>query len=275
MITTVHGASRYTASRKAFHALGCSGGGCASDIASQIIDNLGWTWAMVQVLRERHRDRQVPARADTGQRQTGDRYHWPVERSWRGACYRLLDEVLDPKLAGQQCQRAPRCRRILPVFDVTTLSVMTMCPPRMAGCDLRIVVPVGWRWRLSCGRPAFAIGGQAIGLVTEQNLTRPRQQLLATSAPGFQPSTLRRAEGADPFGAGLQSGARPSASTILQGDLQGVVTGLESVYQGRREFETLRREMPSSCITASSSTRAKRECIWHLAPVAMFEKHPS
>ena len=148
-------------------------------------------------------------------------------------------------LPGARRQRHPGAGAFARFGDkVDFVGMWTMCPPLMAGCDLVMGAGRVAMEALLCGRPAFAIGeARAIGLVTEQNLDEASPATSATSAPGSG-HRLCRAEGADPSALASKVVPDPVRQRILQEyDLQGVVTGLESVYQDA-VVETLRREMP-------------------------------
>ena len=106
-----------------------------------------------------------------------------------------------------------------------------------------------------------------------QNLDEALASNFGDIGPRGSGHRLCRAEGADPFGAGLKVVPDPVRQRILQEyDLQGVVTGLESVYRDA-VVETLRREMPVIMYHRFIEHESERGVHGTWLPVAMFEKH--
>ena len=247
------------------------------DIASQIIDNLGVDPAMVQVLRNGIRDRQVPARADTSDndkpviaiigRLSGPRGALlPVAGRGAGSGKPVRVRVV----SGTQVPA--RFARFQDKVDF--VGYVDDVPALMAGCDLVIGAGRVAMEALLCGRPAFAIGeARAIGLVTGRIWTKRLPATSATSAPGSG-HRLCRAEGADPFGAGLQGGARPSApADPAKYDLQGVVTGLESRLSGCRGRDPAPGDAGHH-VSPLHRARERKGSAWHLAPSRHVREAP-
>ncbi|KAE9635038.1 polysaccharide deacetylase family protein [Aeromonas veronii] len=276
MITTVHGRQPVHASRKAFHALGYRAVAVCEDIAHQIVDNLGVDPAIVQVLRNGIEtdkfqpvpvpDNPKPVIAIIG-RLSGPKGE---------LCYRLLDEVLDldackvrivsgTKVPERFARFAGRAEFVGYVDDV---------PALLASCDLVIGAGRVAMEALLCGRPAFAIGeARAIGLVTEQNL----DEALASNFGDIGPKDL-----AIDFAAlkgeietALASKTVPEVIRQRIQDeygLQGVVSGLETIYQDA-VVETLRREMPVIMYHRFIEQDSEKGVHGTWMPIAMFEKH--
>lgn len=276
MITTVHGRQPVHASRKAFHALGYRAVAVCEDIASQIIDNLGVDPAIVQVLRNGiETDKFQPVAAPAN-----DKLVIAIIGRLSGPkgelCYRLLDEVLDLDacqvrvVSGSQVpERFARFRD-----RVDFVGYVDDVPALMAQCDLVIGAGRVAMEALLCGRPAFAIGeAKAIGLVTEDNLT----EALASNFGDIGPKDL-----AIDFAAlkaliapALASKEVPEAIRQRIQDeygLQGVVSGLESIYQDA-VVETLRREMPVIMYHRFIAHESEKGVHGTWMPITMFEKH--
>ena len=276
MITTVHGRQPVHASRKAFHALGYRAVAVCEDIAHQIIDNLGVDPAKVQVLRngiETDQFQPVPAPANPKPviaiigRLSGPKGE---------LCYRLLDEVLDLDayrvriVSGTQVpERFARFKE-----KAEFVGYVDDVPALLANCDLVIGAGRVAMEALLCGRPAFAIGeAKAIGLVTESNLA----EALASNFGDIGPQDLAIDFTAlkTQIAPALASKAVPEAIRLRIQDeygLQGVVSGLECVYQDA-VVETLRREMPVIMYHRFIEQDSEKGVHGTWLPVAMFEKH--
>ncbi|HEH9395620.1 TPA: polysaccharide deacetylase family protein [Aeromonas salmonicida] len=276
MITTVHGRQPVHASRKAFHALGFRAVAVCEDIAHQIIDNLGVDPAIVQVLRngiETDKFQPVPAPDNaTPVIAIIGRLSGPKGE----LCYRLLDEVLDLDacqvrvVSGSQLPE--RFHRFQSQVDF--VGYVDDVPALLAGCDLVIGAGRVAMEALLCGRPAFAIGeAKAIGLVTEQNL----DEALASNFGDIGPQDLAIDFAAlkGQIAPALASRTVPESvrQRVLQEyDLQGVVTGLESIYQDA-VVETLRREMPVIMYHRFIEHESEKGVHGTWLPATMFEKH--
>lgn len=276
MITTVHGRQPVHASRKAFHALGYRAVAVCEDIAHQIIDNLGVDPAKVQVLRngiETDQFQPVPAPANPKPviaiigRLSGPKGE---------LCYRLLDEVLDLDayrvriVSGTQVpERFSRFKE-----KAEFVGYVDDVPALLANCDLVIGAGRVAMEALLCGRPAFAIGeAKAIGLVTESNLA----EALASNFGDIGPQDLAIdfAVLKQLIAEALASKAVPEAIRLRIQDeygLQGIVSGLESIYQDA-VVETLRREMPVIMYHRFIEQDSEKGVHGTWLPVAMFEKH--
>ncbi|MGY4109533.1 polysaccharide deacetylase family protein [Aeromonas encheleia] len=276
MITTVHGRQPVHASRKAFHALGYRAVAVCEDIARQIIDNLGVDPAMVQVLRNGiETDRFQPVPAPDNVRPVIaiiGRLSGPKGE----LCYRLLDEVLDLASCRVRVVSGTRVPERFARFEdrVEFVGYLDDVPTLLAGCDLVIGAGRVAMEALLCGRPAFAIGeAKAIGLVTEQNLDKA----LASNFGDIGPQDL-----AIDFAA-LKAQIAPALASKAVSDplrlriqheygLQGVVSGLESVYQDA-VVGTLRREMPVIMYHRFIEQESEKGVHGTWLPIAMFEKH--
>ena len=276
MITTVHGRQPVHASRKAFHALGYRAVAVCEDIAHQIIDNLGVDPAIVQVLRngiETDKFQPVPAPENPKPviaiigRLSGPKGE---------LCYRLLDEVLDLDACQVRVVSGTKVPERFARFQdkVDFVGYVDDVPALLAQCDLVIGAGRVAMEALLCGRPAFAIGeAKAIGLVTEQNL----DEALASNFGDIGPQDLAIDFAAlkGQIASALASKSVPGSlrQRILQEyDLQGVVTGLESIYQDA-VVETLRREMPVIMYHRFIEQESEKGVHGTWLPVAMFEKH--
>lgn len=276
MITTVHGRQPVHASRKAFHALGYRAVAVCEDIAHQIIDNLGVDPAKVQVLRngiETDKFQPMPA-PDNAKPVIAiiGRLSGPKGE----LCYRLLDEVLDLAACRVRVVSGTRLPERFARFEdrVEFVGYLDDVPTLLAGCDLVIGAGRVAMEALLCGRPAFAIGeARAIGLVTEQNLDKA----LASNFGDIGPQDL-----AIDFAALKAQIATALASKAVSDPLrlriqheyglQGVVSGLESVYQDA-VVETLRREMPVIMYHRFIEQESEKGVHGTWLPIAMFEKH--
>lgn len=276
MITTVHGRQPVHASRKAFHALGYRAVAVCEDIAHQIIDNLGVDPAKVQVLRngiETDKFQPMPA-PDNAKPVIAiiGRLSGPKGE----LCYRLLDEVLDLSACRVRVVSGTRLPERFTRFEdrVEFVGYVDDVPTLLAGCDLVIGAGRVAMEALLCGRPAFAIGeARAIGLVTEQNLDKA----LASNFGDIGPQDL-----AIDFAALKAQIATALASKAVSDPLrlriqheyglQGVVSGLESVYQDA-VVETLRREMPVIMYHRFIEQESEKGVHGTWLPIAMFEKH--
>ncbi|MGY3887773.1 polysaccharide deacetylase family protein [Aeromonas aquatica] len=276
MITTVHGRQPVHASRKAFHALGYRAVAVCEDIAHQIIDNLGVDPAKVQVLRNGiETDQFQPVPAPDNVRPVIaiiGRLSGPKGE----LCYRLLDEVLDLDAWQVRVVSGTKVPERFARFQdkVDFVGYVDDVPTLLAGCDLVIGAGRVAMESLLCGRPAFAIGeAKAIGLVTEQNL----DEALASNFGDIGPQDL-----AIDFAA-LQAQIVTALASKVVSDtlrqriqheygLQGVVSGLESVYQDA-VVETLRREMPVIMYHRFIEHDSEKGVHGTWLPVAMFEKH--
>ncbi|MBV7416778.1 polysaccharide deacetylase family protein [Aeromonas sp. sif2433] len=276
MITTVHGRQPVHASRKAFHALGYRAVAVCEDIAHQIIDNLGVDPAKVQVLRNGIEtdkfqpmpspDNAKPVIAIIG-RLSGPKGE---------LCYRLLDEVLDLAACRVRVVSGTRLPERFARFEdrVEFVGYVDDVPTLLAGCDLVIGAGRVAMEALLCGRPAFAIGeARAIGLVSEQNL----DEALASNFGDIGPQDL-----AIDFAVLKAQIVTALASKTVSDPLrlriqheyglQGVVSGLESVYQDA-VVETLRREMPVIMYHRFIEQESEKGVHGTWLPIAMFEKH--
>ena len=161
-------------------------------------------------------------------------------------CYRLLDEVLDLDACQVRVVSGTKVPEHFARFQdkVDFVGYVDDVPALMAQCDLVIGAGRVAMEALLCGRPAFAIGeAKAIGLVDESNLA----EALASNFGDIGPQDLAIDFAAlkGQIASALASKSVPGSlrQRILQEyDLQGVVTGLESIYQDA-VVETLRREI--------------------------------
>ncbi|BBT78412.1 polysaccharide deacetylase [Aeromonas sp. YN13HZO-058] len=276
MITTVHGRQPVHASRKAFHALGYRAVAVCEDIAHQIVDNLGVDPAIVQVLRngiETDKFQPVPA-PDTPKPVIAiiGRLSGPKGE----LCYRLLDEVLDLDACRVRIVSGTKVPERFARFEggAEFVGYVDDVPALLAGSDLVIGAGRVAMEALLCGRPAFAIGeAKAIGLVTEQNL----DEALASNFGDIGPKDLAidfvalKGE----IESALASKTVPKAIRQRIQDeygLQGVVSGLESIYQDA-VVETLRREMPVIMYHRFIEQDSEKGVHGTWMPIAMFEKH--
>lgn len=276
MITTVHGRQPVHASRKAFHALGYRAVAVCEDIAHQIVDNLGVDPAIVQVLRngiETDKFQPVPA-PDNPKPVIAiiGRLSGPKGE----LCYRLLDEVLDLDACRVRIVSGTKVPERFARFEgrAEFVGYVDDVPALLASCDLVIGAGRVAMEALLCGRPAFAIGeARAIGLVTEQNL----DDALASNFGDIGPKDL-----AIDFAAlkgeietALTSKTVPEAIRQRIQDeygLQGVVSGLETIYQDT-VVETLRREMPVIMYHRFIEQDSEKGVHGTWMPITMFEKH--
>lgn len=276
MITTVHGRQPVHASRKAFHALGLRAVAVCEDIAHQIVDNLGVDPAIVQVLRngiEIDKFQPVPA-PDNPKPVIAiiGRLSGPKGE----LCYRLLDEVLDLDACKVRIVSGTKVPERFARFEgrAEFVGYVDDVPALLASCDLVIGAGRVAMEALLCGRPAFAIGeARAIGLVTEQNL----DDALASNFGDIGPKDL-----AIDFAAlkgeietALTSKTVPEAIRQRIQDeygLQGVVSGLETIYQDT-VVETLRREMPVIMYHRFIEQDSEKGVHGTWMPITMFEKH--
>lgn len=276
MITTVHGRQPVHASRKAFHALGLRAVAVCEDIAHQIVDNLGVDPAIVQVLRngiETDKFQPVPA-PDNPKPVIAiiGRLSGPKGE----LCYRLLDEVLDLDACKVRVVSGTKAPERFARFEgrAEFVGYVDDVPALLAGSDLVIGAGRVAMEALLCGRPAFAIGeARAIGLVTEQNL----DDALASNFGDIGPKDL-----AIDFAAlkgeietALTSKTVPEAIRQRIQDeygLQGVVSGLETIYQDT-VVETLRREMPVIMYHRFIEQDSEKGVHGTWMPITMFEKH--
>ncbi|HHQ4914628.1 polysaccharide deacetylase family protein [Aeromonas veronii] len=276
MITTVHGRQPVHASRKAFHALGYRAVAVCEDIAHQIVDNLGVDPAIVQVLRngiETDKFQPVPA-PDNPKPVIAiiGRLSGPKGE----LCYRLLDEVLDLDACRVRIVSGTKVPERFARFEgrAEFVGYVDDVPALLAGCDLVIGAGRVAMEALLCGRPAFAIGeAKAIGLVTERNLG----EALASNFGDIGPKDL-----AIDFAAlkgeietALTSKTVPEAIRQRIQDeygLQGVVSGLETIYQDT-VVETLRREMPVIMYHRFIEQDSEKGVHGTWMPITMFEKH--
>ncbi|WP_429039761.1 polysaccharide deacetylase family protein [Aeromonas veronii] len=276
MITTVHGRQPVHASRKAFHALGYRAVAVCEDIAHQIVDNLGVDPAIVQVLRngiETDKFQLVPA-PDNPKPVIAiiGRLSGPKGE----LCYRLLDEVLDLDACKVRIVSGTKVPERFARFEdrAEFVGYVDDVPALLAGCDLVIGAGRVAMEALLCGRPAFAIGeATAIGLVTERNLG----EALASNFGDIGPKDL-----AIDFAAlkgevesALASKVVPKAIRQRIQDeygLQGVVSGLETIYQDA-VVETLRREMPVIMYHRFIEQDSEKGVHGTWMPITMFEKH--
>ncbi|MFM5431951.1 polysaccharide deacetylase family protein [Aeromonas veronii] len=276
MITTVHGRQPVHASRKAFHALGLRAVAVCEDIAHQIVDNLGVDPAIVQVLRNGIEtdkfqpvpvpDNPKPVIAIIG-RLSGPKGE---------LCYRLLDEVLDLDACKVRIVSGTKVPERFARFEgrAEFVGYVDDVPALLASCDLVIGAGRVAMEALLCGRPAFAIGeARAIGLVTERNL----DEALASNFGDIGPKDL-----AIDFAAlkgeietALTSKTVPEAIRQRIQDeygLQGVVSGLETIYQDA-VVETLHREMPVIMYHRFIEQDSEKGVHGTWMPITMFEKH--
>ncbi|MFQ1654472.1 polysaccharide deacetylase family protein [Aeromonas veronii] len=276
MITTVHGRQPVHASRKAVHALGYRAVAVCEDIAHQIVDNLGVDPAIVQVLRngiETNKFQLVPA-PDNPKPVIAiiGRLSGPKGE----LCYRLLDEVLDLDACKVRIVSGTKVPERFARFEdrAEFVGYVDDVPALLAGCDLVIGAGRVAMEALLCGRPAFAIGeAKAIGLVTERNLG----EALASNFGDIGPKDL-----AIDFAAlkgeietALTSKTVPEAIRQRIQDeygLQGVVSGLETIYQDA-VVETLRREMPVIMYHRFIEQDSEKGVHGTWIPITMFEKH--
>ncbi|MFN4322737.1 MAG: polysaccharide deacetylase family protein [Aeromonas media] len=276
MITTVHGRQPVHASRKAFHALGYRAVAVCEDIAHQIVDNLGVDPAIVQVLRngiETDKFQPVPAPENPKPviaiigRLSGPKGE---------LCYRLLDEVLDLDACQVRVVSGTKVPERFARFQdkVDFVGYVDDVPALLAQCDLVIGAGRVAMEALLCGRPAFAIGeAKAIGLVTEQNLDEALASNFGDIGPQDLAIDFAALKGQIASALARKSVPGSLRQRILQEyDLQGVVTGLESIYQDA-VVETLRREMPVIMYHRFIEQESEKGVHGTWLPVAMFEKH--
>ncbi|HDO1324831.1 polysaccharide deacetylase family protein [Aeromonas veronii] len=276
MITTVHGRQPVHASRKAFHALGYRAVAVCEDIAHQIVDNLGVDPAIVQVLRngiETDKFQPVPA-PDNPKPVIAiiGRLSGPKGE----LCYRLLDEVLDLDACRVRIVSGTKVPERFARFEgrAEFVGYVDDVPALLASCDLVIGAGRVAMEALLCGRPAFAIGeARAIGLVTEQNL----DDALASNFGDIGPKDLAIDFAAlkGEIESALASKVVPKAVRQRIQDeygLQGVVSGLETIYQDA-VVETLRREMPVIMYHRFIEQDSEKGVHGTWMPITMFEKH--
>ncbi|WP_033137595.1 polysaccharide deacetylase family protein [Aeromonas finlandensis] len=276
MITTVHGRQPVHASRKAFHALGYRAVAVCEDIAHQIVDSLGVDPAIVQVLRngiETDKFQPVPA-PDNPKPVIAiiGRLSGPKGE----LCYRLLDEVLDLDTCRVRIVSGTKVPERFARFEgrAEFVGYVDDVPALLASSDLVIGAGRVAMEALLCGRPAFAIGeAKAIGLVTEQNLDEALASNFGDIGPKDLAIDFAKLKG-DVVNALASKGV---ADTIRQRvlqeyDLQGVVSGLESIYQDA-VVETLRREMPVIMYHRFIEQDSEKGVHGTWMPIAMFEKH--
>lgn len=276
MITTVHGRQPVHASRKAFHALGYRAVAVCEDIAHQIVDNLGVEPAIVQVLRngiETDKFQPVPV-PDNSKPVIAiiGRLSGPKGE----LCYRLLDEVLDLDACRVRIVSGTKVPDRFARFDgrAEFVGYVDDVPALLASCDLVIGAGRVAMEALLCGRPAFAIGeARAIGLVTEQNL----DEALASNFGDIGPKDLAIDFAAlkGEIESALASKVVPEAIRQRIQDeygLQGVVSGLETIYQDA-VVDTLRREMPVIMYHRFIEQDSEKGVHGTWMPITMFEKH--
>ncbi|QSR45932.1 polysaccharide deacetylase family protein [Aeromonas veronii] len=276
MITTVHGRQPVHASRKAFHALGYRAVAVCEDIAHQIVDNLGVDPAIVQVLRngiETDKFQLVPA-PDNPKPVIAiiGRLSGPKGE----LCYRLLDEVLDLDACRVRIVSGTKVPERFARFEdrAEFVGYVDDVPALLAGSDLVIGAGRVAMEALLCGRPAFAIGeAKAVGLVTEQNL----DDALASNFGDIGPKDLAIDFAAlkGEIESALASKVVPEAIRQRIQDeygLQGVVSGLETIYQDA-VVETLRREMPVIMYHRFIEQDSEKGVHGTWMPITMFEKH--
>ncbi|MFQ1792718.1 polysaccharide deacetylase family protein [Aeromonas veronii] len=276
MITTVHGRQPVHASRKAFHALGLRAVAVCEDIAYQIVDNLGVDPAIVQVLRngiETDKFQLVPA-PDNPKPVIAiiGRLSGPKGE----LCYRLLDEVLDLDACKVRIVSGTKVPERFARFEDRTefVGYVDDVPALLAGSDLVIGAGRVAMEALLCGRPAFAIGeAKAIGLVTEQNL----DDALASNFGDIGPKDLAIDFAAlkGEIESALASKVVPEVIRQRIQDeygLQGVVSGLETIYQDA-VVERLRREMPVIMYHRFIEQDSEKGVHGTWMPITMFEKH--
>lgn len=276
MITTVHGRQPVHASRKAFHALGYRAVAVCEDIAHQIVDNLGVDPAIVQVLRngiETDKFQLVPAPDNPKPVITIiGRLSGPKGE----LCYRLLDEVLDLDTCRVRIVSGTKVPERFARFEgrAEFVGYVDDVPALLASCDLVIGAGRVAMEALLCGRPAFAIGeARAIGLVTEQNL----DDALASNFGDIGPKDLAIDFAAlkGEIESALANNVVPEAIRQRIQDeygLQGVVSGLETIYQDA-VVETLRREMPVIMYHRFIEQDSEKGVHGTWMPISMFEKH--
>ncbi|MFM5657900.1 polysaccharide deacetylase family protein [Aeromonas veronii] len=276
MITTVHGRQPVHASRKAFHALGYRAVAVCEDIAHQIVDNLGVDPAIVQVLRngiETDKFQPVPAPDNPKPVITIiGRLSGPKGE----LCYRLLDEVLDLDAYKVRIVSGTKVPERFARFEgrAEFVGYVGDVPALLASCDLVIGAGRVAMEALLCGRPAFAIGeAKAVGLVTEQNL----DDALASNFGDIGPKDLAIDFAAlkGEIESALASNVVPEAIRQRIQDeygLQGVVSGLETIYQDA-VVETLRREMPVIMYHRFIEQDSEKGVHGTWMPITMFEKH--
>ncbi|WDO02053.1 polysaccharide deacetylase family protein [Aeromonas allosaccharophila] len=276
MITTVHGRQPVHASRKAFHALGYRAVAVCEDIAHQIVDNLGVDPAIVQVLRngiETDKFQPVPA-PDNPKPVIAiiGRLSGPKGE----LCYRLLDEVLDLDACKVRIVSGTKVPERFARFEGSAefVGYVDDVPALLAGCDLVIGAGRVAMEALLCGRPAFAIGeARSIGLVTEQNLDGALASNFGDIGPKDLAIDFVALKGE--IESALVSKTVPEAIRQRIQDeygLQGVVSGLESIYQDA-VVETLRREMPVIMYHRFIEQDSEKGVHGTWMPIAMFEKH--
>lgn len=276
MITTVHGRQPVHASRKAFHALGYRAVAVCEDIAHQIVDNLGVDPAIVQVLRngiETDKFQLVPA-PDNPKPVIAiiGRLSGPKGE----LCYRLLDEVLDLDTCRVRIVSGTKVPERFARFEgrAEFVGYVDDVPALLASCDLVIGAGRVAMEALLCGRPAFAIGeAKAVGLVTEQNL----DEALASNFGDIGPKDLAIDFAAlkGEIESALASNVVPEVIRQRIQDeygLQGVVSGLETIYQDA-VVETLRREMPVIMYHRFIEQDSEKGVHGTWMPITMFEKH--
>ncbi|WOE84691.1 polysaccharide deacetylase family protein [Aeromonas veronii] len=276
MITTVHGRQPMHASRKAFHALGLRAVAVCEDIAHQIVDNLGVDPAIVQVLRngiETDKFQLVPA-PDNPKPVIAiiGRLSGPKGE----LCYRLLDEVLDLDACKVRIVSGTKVPERFSRFEgrAEFVGYVDDVPALLASCDLVIGAGRVAMEALLCGRPAFAIGeARAIGLVTERNL----DEALASNFGDIGPKDLA-IDFAALKGEIETALARNTVPEVIRQriqdeyGLQGVVSGLETIYQDA-VVETLHREMPVIMYHRFIEQDCEKGVHGTWMPIAMFEKH--
>ncbi|MFQ1685751.1 polysaccharide deacetylase family protein [Aeromonas veronii] len=276
MITTVHGRQPVHASRKAFHALGYRAVAVCEGIAHQIVDNLGVDPAIVQVLRngiETDKFQLVPA-PDNPKPVIAiiGRLSGPKGE----LCYRLLDEILDLDACKVRIVSGTKVPERFARFEgrAEFVGYVDDVPALLASCDLVIGAGRVAMEALLCGRPAFAIGeARAIGLVTEQNL----DDALASNFGDIGPKDLAIDFAAlkGEIESALASKVVPKAVRQRIQDeygLQGVVSGLETIYQDA-VVETLRREMPVIMYHRFIEQDSEKGVHGTWMPITMFENH--
>lgn len=276
MITTVHGRQPVHPSSKAFHALGFRAVAVCEDIARQIVDNLGVDPAIVQVLRNGIEiDKFQPVLAPDNPKPVIaiiGRLSGPKGE----LCYRLLEEVLDLDACKVRIVSGTKVPERFARFEgrAEFVGYVDDVPALLAGSDLVIGAGRVAMEALLCGRPAFAIGeAKAIGLVTEQNL----DEALASNFGDIGPKDLAIdfAVLKGDVESALASKVVPEAIRQRIQDeygLQGVVSGLESIYQDA-VVETLQREMPVIMYHRFIEQDSEKGVHGTWMPIVMFEKH--
>ncbi|TNH98326.1 polysaccharide deacetylase family protein [Aeromonas sobria] len=276
MITTVHGRQPVHASRKAFHALGFRAVAVCEDIAHQIVDNLGVDPAIVQVLRngiETDKFQPVPA-PDNPKPLIAiiGRLSGPKGE----LCYRLLDEVLDLDACRVRIVSGTKVPERFARFEgrAEFVGYVDDVPALLAGSDLVIGAGRVAMEALLCGRPAFAIGeAKAIGLVTEQNMDEALASNFGDIGPKDLAIDFAKLKGDVANALICKEVTDTIRQRVLQEyDLQGVVSGLESIYQDA-VVETLRREMPVIMYHRFIEQDSEKGVHGTWMPIAMFEKH--